>query len=33
MRNAFAKEVTNLAAQNENLVLLAGDIGNRLFDN
>ena len=32
MRNAFAKEVTNLAAQNENLVLLAGDIGNRLFD-
>ena len=32
MRNAFAQEITKLAAQNENLVLLAGDIGNRLFD-
>ena len=32
MRNAFAQEITKIAAQNENLVLLAGDIGNRLFD-
>lgn len=32
MRNAFAQEITKLAAQNENLVLLAADIGNRLFD-
>ena len=32
MRNAFAKTVTSLAAENENLILLSGDIGNRLFD-
>lgn len=32
MRNAFAKAVTELADQNPNLVLLAGDIGNRMFD-
>ena len=32
MRNAFAKEITNLARVNEDIVLLAGDIGNRLFD-
>jgi transketolase len=33
MRNVFAKTVTQLADKNPNLVLLAGDIGNRLFDN
>ena len=33
MRNAFAKTITNLARDNEDIVLLAGDIGNKLFDN
>ena len=32
MRNAFASEVTAIAAENDRLVLLSGDIGNRLFD-
>ena len=32
MRNAFASEITTLAAEREDLVLLTGDIGNRLFD-
>ncbi len=32
MRNAFARAVTRLAADRLELVLLAGDIGNRLFD-
>ncbi len=32
MRNAFAKEIVEQAAARENLVLLSGDIGNRLFD-
>lgn len=32
MRNAFADEITRLAAEREDLVLLSGDIGNRLFD-
>ncbi len=32
MRNAFALEVTELAAKDERIVLLSGDIGNRLFD-
>jgi transketolase len=32
MRNAFAKEITRLAQQDSRLVLLSGDIGNRLFD-
>ncbi len=32
MRNAFAKELTALAAENPEVVLLAGDIGNKLFD-
>jgi transketolase len=32
MRNAFADEVTKLAATDERLVLLSGDIGNKLFD-
>ncbi len=32
MRNAFASEITKLAAQDERVVLLSGDIGNRLFD-
>lgn len=33
MRNAFADEVTRLGQTDERLVLLSGDIGNRLFDN
>lgn len=33
MRNAFAAEVTEMAAEDPRLVLLSGDIGNRLFDN
>lgn len=32
MRNAFALEITALAQQDPRLVLLSGDIGNRLFD-
>lgn len=32
MRNAFAQELTALAAADERIVLLSGDIGNRLFD-
>lgn len=32
MRNAFAKEITRLAGEDERIVLLSGDIGNRLFD-
>ena len=32
MRNAFAKGITELAIADERIVLLAGDIGNRLFD-
>lgn len=33
MRNAFADEVTKLAAQDTRVVMLSGDIGNKLFDN
>ena len=32
MRNAFAREVTNLVKNNNKLMLLSGDIGNKLFD-
>ncbi len=32
MRNAFASELTALAAGDPRLVLLSGDIGNKLFD-
>ena len=32
MRNAFASEITKLAAEDGRVVLLSGDIGNRLFD-
>lgn len=32
MRNAFAKTITELATQDERVVLLSGDIGNKLFD-
>jgi transketolase len=32
MRNAFAQELTKLAEEDERIVLLSGDIGNRLFD-
>ena len=30
--NAFAEEITRLASKNKKIVLLSGDIGNRLFD-
>lgn len=33
MRNAFAEEITLLAAEDKRVVLLSADIGNRLFDN
>ena len=33
MRNTFAEEITKLALKNKKIVLLSGDIGNRLFDN
>lgn len=32
MRNAFADEITKIAQKDERVVLLSGDIGNRLFD-
>jgi len=32
MRNAFVKEITNIAQKNKKIVLLAGDIGYKLFD-
>lgn len=32
MRNAFARQITALAQQDPRIVLLSGDIGNRLFD-
>ncbi len=32
MRNAFADEITRLGATDQRIVLLAGDIGNKLFD-
>jgi transketolase len=32
MRNAFADEITKIAHKREDIVLLSGDIGNRLFD-
>ena len=32
MRNAFAEEVTKIAIEDKRLVLLSGDIGNKLFD-
>jgi transketolase len=32
MRNAFADEITSLASQDARIVLLSGDIGNKLFD-
>ena len=32
MRNAFAAEMTTLASEDERIVLLSGDIGNRLFN-
>jgi transketolase len=33
VRNAFAKQITQLAIEDPRVALLAGDIGNRLFDN
>ncbi len=32
MRNTFAKELLNLAKKDKDIVLLSGDIGNRMFD-
>ena len=32
MRNAFAKKITELAKKNKKIILLSGDIGNRLYD-
>lgn len=32
MRNAFAQTLTQLAASDQRIVLLSGDIGNRMFD-
>ena len=33
MRNAFADELFKLASKDEKIILLSGDIGNRVFDN
>jgi transketolase len=32
MRNAFAEEIASIAAQDSRVVLLSGDIGNKLFE-
>ena len=32
MRNAFAKTMTELAKERDDICLLSGDIGNRMFD-
>ena len=32
MRSLFAQEITSLAKINKDIVLLSGDIGNRMFD-
>ena len=32
MRTAFAKEITEIANIRNDVVLLSGDIGNRMFD-
>ena len=32
MRNTFARVMTRLAKENNKIVLLSGDIGNRMFD-
>ena len=32
MRSLFAKEITNLAEKHQDIVLLSGDIGNKMFD-
>lgn len=32
MRNIFAQELTNIAREDKRVVLLSGDIGNKLFD-
>ena len=32
MRNAFADEITKLSKSNKKIVLLSGDIGNKMFD-
>lgn len=33
MRNRFAEELTKIAMENDDILFLYGDIGNRLFDN
>lgn len=33
MRNAFSEEITRLSKKNKKIILLSGDIGNKLFDN
>jgi transketolase len=33
LRTAFANEIESLSSMNERIVLLSGDIGNRMFDN
>ena len=32
MRNTFARIINQLAIENKNIVLLSGDIGNKMFD-
>ena len=32
MRNSFAKSLTKLSKRNKKIILCAGDIGNKLFD-
>ena len=32
MRNAFANKITKISKNNKKIILLSGDIGNKLFD-
>ena len=33
MRDSFARGITELVKEDKKIVLLSGDIGNRMFDN
>ena len=32
MRKAFAEEITTIASKRNDVVLISGDIGNKMFD-
>ena len=33
MRKAFAEEITQIASRRSDIVLISGDIGNKMFEN